>query len=118
MSTILLVEQSPPLQELLITMLNFADYEVKVARNVVEALHILTHTAIDLLIVEPFHEGIEWLASFVGRVPILILSSAPIKVARSMAEKVGAAYLSKPFKMHALFVIIRRLLAERMPEVA
>jgi len=111
--TILIVEDDEPLQELIVTVLQDAGYQVMKAENVEKALAILQapEPRIDLLLTDvvlPGKSGIDLVAMAAGARPnlrsLFMSGYAPELVALRGGPTRDAAFLEKPFTRSSLLM--------------
>ena len=122
MQRVLIVEDSPTMQSLLVSSLEELEIPLKItqASSGFEALRHLPRTAYDLILTDinmPDINGLE-LVSFVKsnasyrQIPLVIISTESSERDRAKGLELGAdAYLVKPFDPEALRQIARDLLA-------
>ncbi len=122
MQRVLIVEDSPTMQSLLVSSLEELEIPLKItqASSGFEALRHLPRTAYDLILTDinmPDINGLE-LVSFVKsnasyrQIPLVIISTESSERDRAKGLELGAdAYLVKPFDPEALRQLARDLLA-------
>jgi two-component system KDP operon response regulator KdpE len=121
-AAILVVDDEPPIRRLLRTTLNAQDYRTVEAATAADALAMLRHHQIDLVLLDlglPDIDGIE----VIGRirrdnpVPIVVLSSRGEEAAKVAALDAGADdYVTKPFGAEELMARIRTALRHRLQQ--
>ena len=121
MPLILLVEDDPPIQDVIIRILTRAGYEVITASNGVTALEVLEHQTPDLIILDiymPILDGRQFMHEYRQRpgllAPILVITGAGYAPQR--AAPLGAAgYLDKPFALKELLAKVAELIGPPTP---
>lgn len=122
MKSILVVDDDPTALRILRHVLQTADYQIHLADDALEALHVLeTGVRPDLIISDvmmPGMLGTDFVAHLAGlpdlaRVPV-ILMTAYHDLARGVKT---AAVVLKPFNPMALVELMTELLAEAEPEI-
>ena len=107
-SCVLIADDSPVIRKLLRFALNTQGYEVLVARDGMEALELLAHEDVDLVITDlnmPQLDGYEVIRSIrenkrQGDMPIIVLCSRERTTDQQKGLKLGAnSCLMKPFDM-------------------
>jgi two-component system KDP operon response regulator KdpE len=121
-TTILIVEDEPPIRRLLRTTLGAHEYRTLEAATGAEALSALRHHRPDLVLLDLGLPDIEGLA-LIGRirelspVPIVVLSSRGEEAAKVAALDAGADdYVTKPFGADELLARLRAALRHRLQE--
>jgi CheY-like chemotaxis protein len=113
---ILVVDDDPAIREVVVDILQMADYPVKTASNGAEALEQIRADqpgAVLLDLMMPVMDGWEFmrrchLEAFCQGVPIAIMSAAP--TAAAAFDELGAdAYLAKPFEVEDILATVSRL---------
>ena len=123
MVTILLVEDTPELAEVIVRELRALDYDVLHAPDGMTALQLQARHEPDLIILDwmlPGLDGLEVLRHVrkTSPVPILMLTARGEEADRVIGLEVGADdYLTKPFSMRELFARVHALL-RRITRVA
>ncbi len=120
--SIMLVEDSPTILNLLSLMLRQQGFAVNTAGDGMEALEKLKKTKVDLIITDvnmPRMDGFKFIANLRAdksqpRVPVIVLSTEGEEHDMLKGEKVGAdLYLTKPVQPQELVGSINRLLGIR-----
>jgi two-component system KDP operon response regulator KdpE len=121
-AAILVVDDEPPIRRLLRTTLNAQDYRTVEAATAGDALALLRHHQVDLVLLDlglPDIDGIEVIAHIRrdNPVPILVLSSRGEEAAKVAALDAGADdYVTKPFGAEELMARIRTALRHRLQQ--
>jgi two-component system, OmpR family, KDP operon response regulator KdpE len=121
-TTVLIVDDEPPIRRFLRTSLAAQDYEVVEAGNGAEAIRAMASAAPDLVILDlglPDMNGTEVIRSIRGSspVPIIVLSVRNDERGKVEALDLGADdYITKPFGMEELVARIRTALRHRFQE--
>ena len=116
MPTILLVEDEPELQHLVVRELESSGFEVRPASDGTRALTLFAEQPPDLVVLDwmlPGIDGLEVLRRIrqTSAVPVLMLTARAEEVDRVVGLEVGADdYLTKPFGMRELLARVRALL--------
>ena len=122
MSTILIVDDSSTLREMIAGLLMKAGMTVVEARDGVEAQEVITVTPPDLVVLDivmPNMNGYElcrWIKSnkATETIPVIICSSKSEEFDRYWGMKQGAdAYISKPFRPNDMIDTVKQLLRGR-----
>ncbi len=121
-AAILIVDDEPPIRRLLRTTLGAQDYRVIEAATARDALAMLRHHQIDLVLLDlglPDIDGLDLIGQ-VRRdnpVPIVVLSSRGEEPAKVAALDAGADdYVTKPFGAEELMARIRTALRHRLQQ--
>lgn len=125
MTTILLVEDTPDLAQLILRELESAGYQLRHAADGHTALKVLVSQPPDLVILDwmiPGPDGLEVLRRLrqTSAIPVLMLTARSEETDRVVGLELGADdYLTKPFSMRELVARVRALLRrnERMREM-
>jgi two-component system KDP operon response regulator KdpE len=121
-TTILIVDDEPPIRRFLRTSLTAQDFEVVEAASGAEALHEVEREKPDLVILDlglPDINGTEVIRAIRGAspVPIIVLSVRNDERGKVEALDLGADdYVTKPFGMEELVARIRTALRHRLQE--
>jgi two-component system KDP operon response regulator KdpE len=121
-TTVLIVDDEPPIRRFLRTSLAAQDYEVVEAGNGAEAIRAMASAAPDLVILDlglPDMNGTEVIRAIRGSspVPIIVLSVRNDERGKVEALDLGADdYITKPFGMEELVARIRTALRHRFQE--
>jgi DNA-binding response OmpR family regulator len=113
-SSILVVEDHPPLRELIATVLNDAGYHVLEAANGEEAIGLAQGASIDLVLTDVNLPGIsgpaliQQLRAQSGQLRVVFMSGHDAGHVKTLAE--GALFLQKPFTPKALTAIVSKAL--------
>lgn len=115
---ILVVEDDPSVRRLISASLEAQGYEVLEAAHAEPALQVLRERPVDLVCLDltlPVHSGFELIETIRGQlqsaVPILVVSARTSPLDRAEARQAGAnAYLTKPFAVRDLTVLVQGLL--------
>ena len=129
MSRILVVDDEGGMRELLRILLEKEGHEVVTAADGLAGLELAVRQAPALVISDirmPRLNGVEFLAGLRERgleVPVILLTAYASRDAAIQAMKLGAFdYITKPFKVHEIKLVIQRAFAEaerrQRPEVA
>ncbi len=119
MSTILVVEDSATQRQMIADFLEDSDFQVKIARNGVEALQRLRDSSPDVVLLDvlmPEMNGYEVCRRIKNDpktqdIPVIMCSAKITQVDRYWGMKIGAdAYIGKPFKQDELIETIERFL--------
>jgi two-component system KDP operon response regulator KdpE len=112
-STILVVDDEPPMRRYLSANLKASGYEVLLAADGTEALDLLTQHSFDLVILDimlPGPDGLEVLQRLRRdqRVPVIVVSARGREDDKVIALDFGADdYLTKPFNVEELLARVR-----------
>jgi CheY-like chemotaxis protein len=120
-ATILTVDDSPEMRQLLSLALRRSGYHVATAGDGREALEQLTHTRPDLVITDihmPVMDGLQLIqqvrARFGPSLPIVVISGEASPAQRQAALQLGAnEFVRKPFVLASLRSSIEELLGDR-----
>ena len=119
-ATLLIADDDPVALDLLAEVLTREGYRVRAAANGEECLHVAEAEPVDLAIVDlrmPGLDGlqvIQRLAAIQPGVPVLVLTAFVTIDTAIEAIRAGAYdYLSKPFRMEEIKVVVRRALEAR-----
>lgn len=121
-TSILIVDDEPPIRRLLRTILTGQDYRVLEAANGAEGLRLYRHEKPGLIVLDlglPDMDGLELVKRLreESAVPIVILSSRDDEKAKVAALDLGADdYVTKPFGAEELVARIRTALRHRIQE--
>ncbi|MGD9701351.1 MAG: response regulator [Acidimicrobiia bacterium] len=121
MTTVLVVDDEPPIQRALRANLKARNYEVLLAGTGEEALVLAARHHPDLVILDlglPGMDGVEVVAGLRGwtQVPIIILSARGAESDKVAALDAGADdYVAKPFGMDELLARVRAALRRNTP---
>jgi DNA-binding response OmpR family regulator len=116
---ILVVDDEPHIRRILTTLLGMEGFQVELARDGTEGLHIWTNGIFDLVILDlvmPGASGLEVLAKIRsdpkrGSVPVILLTAKGQDTDRQAALAGGADdFLTKPFSPKKLVARIREIL--------
>lgn len=131
MTKLLVVDDDADITDALTSILTLGQFEVIVASNGVEGLHILDTVMPDVVLLDvemPILDGPNMVYRMIitdaGReqIPIVLLSG--VANLKALADRVGTPYfLRKPYRIQALFAVLQRALNEHQaphpnPEVA
>ncbi len=114
---VLVVEDDPPVRELLQDVLGEIDYEVVAVSDAAAALLLMTTVRVDLITLDldlPGLTGSDFLQLIHGRshpVPPVIIITSTAPVSRELQAR-AAAVLTKPFDVDILIATIRTILLE------
>ncbi len=117
--TVLIVDDDPPIREMLSDFLKEEGYEILVANDGASALHVLRHSAeqIDLALLDmrlPDVQGLEILRAMAERgmeLPVIVMTAHGTSSTAIHSMQLGAYdYLTKPIDLNQLGVTIKRLL--------
>lgn len=120
-STVLIVEDNAEILQLVQRLLN-RDYNVLTATNGKEAMLILEHEKVDIIVSDimmPEMDGVELCKSLknnieYSHIPIILLTAKTDEKDRADAYESGAdAFISKPFNLNVLHARIKNLLKSR-----
>ena len=116
---ILTVDDSPTVQDMIITTLQASGYDVVSAPNGVEALRLLKSDSVDLIISDvnmgqmggfEFVTKVRECAQFQA-VPILFLTTETSGEFKQIGREIGATgWVTKPFEPEELLRVIRRVM--------
>ncbi|MBN1934161.1 MAG: response regulator transcription factor [Anaerolineae bacterium] len=121
--TILVVDDEPPIVDLLVYNLERAHYRVLVARDGLEALNVARREQPDLIVLDLMLPGIDGLdvcreLRKTGDVPIVMLTARDSEVDRVVGLELGADdYVVKPFSVRELMVRIKNVLRRVKPRL-
>jgi DNA-binding response OmpR family regulator len=121
---ILVVDDEPPIVDVLVYNLERANYEVLVARDGVEALAIARRERPDLIVLDlmlPELDGLEVCRALRREcdVPIIMLTARDAEIDRVVGLELGADdYVAKPFSVRELVARIRSVLRRTGPQPA
>ncbi|MBV8186627.1 MAG: response regulator [Alphaproteobacteria bacterium] len=121
-TTILIVEDEPPIRRLLRTTLGAQDYRTLEAATGAEAMRALRHHRPDLVLLDlglPDIEGLKLIGDIrmMGPVPIVVLSSISDEAAKVAILDAGADdYITKPFGAGELLARLRTALRHRLQQ--
>lgn len=116
MINILALEDSPPLQSFLKTLLTASGYQVSVSAKGLDGFALLSEQSFDLVLLDlglQDMDGQDWLVELRqwSQLPVLVLSARDGEVEKVTALDNGANdYLTKPFSANELLARIRVLL--------
>lgn len=117
---VLVVDDEQTVQQLLVRLLLAAGYEVRTANNGEEALRILEHESVDLIVTDlvmPKADGMAVLRTVRERaidVPVVMITGAPTTESAMHAVRYRAdAYLTKPVDPSALIAAVGDALHQR-----
>lgn len=116
MTKILILEDSPPLQSFLKTLLQASGYQVSVSAKGLDGFALLSEQSFDLVLLDlglQDMDGQDWLVELRqwSQLPVLVLSARDGEVEKVTALDNGANdYLTKPFSANELLARIRVLL--------
>ena len=117
---ILVVDDEELLRQAVVEALELDGFEVYGAATAEEALEKLSHTVYDVLITDhnlPGRPGVELLEETLARFPetivIIITGYGTIETAVQAMQKGAYDYVTKPFKLIELPIIVRKGLKER-----
>jgi len=118
-SRILVVDDEEDLRHIIVELLTLEGFEVEAAATAEEATEKLSRTAYDVLVTDlmlPGKSGVELMEETLGRCPetivIMMTGYGTIETAVEAMKKGAYDYLSKPFKLIELPVMIRKGLKE------
>lgn len=118
--TILIVDDSPEVREILVDMLDTSSHRCIVAGDAEEALKQLASTCVDLVLTDmqmPGQSGldlIERIKSIDDSVPVILITGFPSVDTAVDAMKRGAVdFISKPFDYHNVLHLVAKALRER-----
>lgn len=116
---ILCTEDDPDSRELLVFILESADYDVTVTADSADALSLAQSKPFDLILVDNWMPGLSGpeltseVRKFNKSTPILFYSGAAFESDKQKARDAGAqGYLTKPEGIHDLVAEVSRLIAE------
>lgn len=117
---ILVVDDDPPIRELVRQIIRRTGHETVEARDGVEALEQIDQSLPRLIVLDlmmPRMNGWEVLEELrsrdiLGRVPVLVLSAVATQRADSLAEYGVQGILGKPFEVGELMRMLRKILDE------
>ena len=116
---ILVVDDEEDLRHIIVELLTLEGFEVEAAATAEEATEKLSRTAYDVLVTDlmlPGKSGVELMEETLGRCPetivIMMTGYGTIETAVEAMKKGAYDYLSKPFKLIELPVMIRKGLKE------
>ena len=121
MTTILIVDDEPPILDLVRFTLEDADVRVVEASDGVEALALARRVRPDLILLDvhmPRLDGLEACRQIrrepdLARTPIIMLTAAGQEADRARGREAGAdEYLTKPFSPLALLALVEALVPE------
>ena len=118
---ILVVDDEPPIVDVLVYNLERAAYEVLVARDGVEALAVARREQPDLIVLDlmlPGLDGLEVCRALRRErdVPIIMLTARDAEIDRVVGLELGADdYVAKPFSVRELVARIRSVLRRASP---
>ncbi|HZE36927.1 MAG TPA: response regulator [Candidatus Eisenbacteria bacterium] len=121
MTTILIVDDEPPILDLVRFTLEDADVRVVEASDGVEALAVARRVRPDLILLDvhmPRLDGLEACRQIrrepaLARTPIVMLTAAGQEADRARGREAGAdEYLTKPFSPLALLALVEALVPE------
>jgi CheY-like chemotaxis protein/anti-sigma regulatory factor (Ser/Thr protein kinase) len=120
MERILVVEDERATRHFLSKVLEAAGYEVEVAENGAEALHLLDGKTYDLLLLDvwmPGMTGLELLSRLAGREPrprtiVMTSDNTPVTLLKAVREHADS-YLNKPLDPEVLVDSVRTVLAKK-----
>ncbi|OAI54586.1 hypothetical protein AYO44_03325 [Planctomycetaceae bacterium SCGC AG-212-F19] len=126
--TILVVDDSPSVRRVLTTLLKRAGWNVLLAKDGLDALEVLHHTARppDLILLDvemPRMDGFELLATLRGEesyraIPVVMVTSRAGEKHRHKALELGAkGYVIKPYQDEALLQFVRQKIQQSQPAV-
>ncbi len=125
MTKILILEDSPPLQSFLKTLLQASGYELSICDKGLDGFARLSEQSYDLVLLDLGlldMDGQDWLVEFRqwSALPVLVLSARDGEVEKVTALDNGANdYITKPFSANELLARIRVLLrTQSQPSVA
>ena len=125
MTKILILEDSPPLQSFLKTLLQASGYELSICDKGLDGFARLSEQSYDLVLLDLGlldMDGQDWLIEFRqwSALPVLVLSARDGEVEKVTALDNGANdYITKPFSANELLARIRVLLrTQSQPSVA
>jgi DNA-binding response OmpR family regulator len=113
---VLIVDDEPPIVDLLVYNLERANYDVVVARDGREALRTARREQPDLVILDlmlPFLDGLEVCRALrrEGDLPIIMLTARDAEIDRVVGLELGADdYVAKPFSVRELVARVRSVL--------
>lgn len=119
MATILVVDDYPVIQRILSLTLQINNHDVLTAGNGLEALDILSHSHVDLIITDvsmPEMDGLALLSHLRStepyqQLPVIVLTAIGQDEVREVAAQKGASgFLTKPTSSQELIEIVRNYL--------
>jgi two-component system response regulator PilR (NtrC family) len=117
---ILVVDDEEDLRQAIVELLTVDGFEVHGVATAEQAYELLSQTAFDVLIADnnlPGKSGLELLEDTLSRYPeivgIVITGFGTIETAVQAIKKGAYDYLSKPFKLVELSIMVRKGLKER-----
>jgi len=117
---ILVVDDEEDLRKAIVGILTLDGYEADEAGSAEEAAEKMSHTAFDVLITDyclPGKTGVELLEASLNRYPeiigVVITGYGTIETAVTAIKKGAYNYLTKPFKLVELSIMVRKGLQER-----
>jgi CheY-like chemotaxis protein len=114
---VLLVDDDPGVRRMLLRVLEEEDYDVVPAVNGLEALEVVTNTAVDLVLLDlnlPVQNGwetFERLNTENPSLPVIIITARPNQLFPALAAGAGAL-MEKPLDLPKLLRTMRDLMAE------
>ena len=118
--TILVVDDEEDLRHAIVEILTVEGFDVQAAASAEEALEMLSQTPFDVLVTDnqlPGKPGVELLEETLARYPetvgIVMTGFGTIETAVQAIKKGAYDYLSKPFKLVELSIVVRKGLKER-----
>lgn len=118
--TILVVDDEEDLRQAIVEILTVDGFDVHSAASAEDALEMLSQTPFDVLITDnnlPGKQGVELLEETLARYPetvgIVITGYGTIETAVQAIKKGAYDYLTKPFKLVELSIMVRKGLKER-----
>lgn len=119
-STILIVDDTPEVREILSDMLQVSNHRCVQACSVAEALELLAQTCIDLVLTDMQMPGgsgldlIERLRAIDDTIPVILITGFPSVDTAVDAMKRGAVdFIAKPFDFHNVRHLVAKALRER-----
>lgn len=121
--TILVVDDEYSVVESLTDILELEGYAVLSAANGARALAIIERTPPDAILLDymmPVMDGIELMEAMeerglAGRIPVLMMTAAPLGLPKDPKLRRWTALLPKPFELGDLLKTLAQLLEERKP---
>jgi len=120
--TILVVDDEPPIVDLLVYNLERAHYRVLVAHDGIEALNVARREQPDLIVLDLMLPGLDGLdvcreLRKCGDLPIIMLTARDAEVDRVVGLELGADdYVVKPFSVRELMARIKTVLRRVRPK--